>query len=194
MKGYWKIALPFALLAVFVVAMPQPELEEEPIEKLEVVEEIDIEKSEDSYIYDLEAIAFYPIPLDMDLQTHIIRTCDARGIDHAVVMAIIERESSYDAENIGDDGESFGLMQIQPKWHQERMDWFGADDLLNPYQNTTVGIDYLVELLEQYGDMEKALVAYNRGSYNGVVTDYAKEVLEISEKLKESVENVYLQK
>lgn len=190
MKGYWEIALSFAMLAVVVAVTPPPEVPQEEV----VIEEVQEEKIEYSDEYDLEAIAFYPVPLDQDLQTHIIRTCDARGIDHAVVMAMIERESSYDAENIGDDGESLGLMQIQPKWHQERMDWFGADDLLNPYQNTTIGIDYLVELLERYGDMEKALVAYNRGSYNGVVTDYAKEVLEISKRLKESVENVYLQK
>lgn len=152
-------------------------------------------------LYDIEAIAFYPVPLDQDLQTHIIRTCDARGIDHAVVMGMIQRESSFNVETIGDGGDSYGLLQIQPKWHAERMAWFGADDLLNPYQNTTIGIDYLVELIEKYEDVEMALVAYNAGSTGayrdyfskGIYSsDYSKAVLENAETLKEAVEYVYL--
>ena len=119
------------------------------------------------------------VPLDKALQDYIIRESEQKGIDPAIVMAMIHRESDYQADTIGDNGDSFGLMQIQPKWHSERMERLGCTELLDPYHNVTVGIDYLCELLNKYdGDMAKALVGYNQGHYKGTVTAYAKAVLE----------------
>ena len=40
----------------------------------------------------------------------------------------------------------------------------GCTDLLDPYENVTVGVDILAEKLERYGDTEKALMVYNAGS------------------------------
>lgn len=132
-----------------------------------------------------EVISYYDsVPLDKHLQNYIIKQAHAKGIQPQIVMAMIERESDYDITNMGDGGESYGLMQIQPKWHSERMDKLGCTDLLDPYQNVTVGIDYLCELLSRYdGDMAKALVAYNQGHYKGTVTAYAKGVLEKADEL-----------
>ena len=122
---------------------------------------------------------FEAVPLDKELQDYIIRESEQKGIDPAIVMAMIHRESDYRADTIGDNGDSYGLMQIQPKWHSKRMERLGCTELLDPYHNVTVGIDYLAEKLGQYdGDMAKALVAYNQGSYKGTVTAYAKAVLE----------------
>ena len=56
-------------------------------------------------------------------------------------------------------------------------------NLLDPYQNVTVAVDYLGELLVQYGSIDKALTAYNRGSYSGTVTEYAKTVMAYAEGL-----------
>ena len=150
---------------------------------------------EDLAIYHLEAIEFYPVPLDHDLQAHIIRTCESYGIAPTIVFAMIDRESDFDADTIGDGGESFGLLQVKPRYHSERMENHGVTDLLDPYGNVLVGIDYLAELLDKYdGNMEKALVAYNmgptgayencfsKGIYSG---DYSREVLMNSEKLRE---------
>lgn len=132
-----------------------------------------------------EVISYYDsIPLDKDLQNHIIQQAHANGIQPQIVMAMIERESDYDTACMGDSGESYGLMQIQPKWHSERMEKLGCTDLLDPYQNVTVGIDYLCELLSRYdGDMAKALVGYNQGHYKGTVTAYANGVLARAEAL-----------
>ena len=122
---------------------------------------------------------FEAVPLDKALQDYIIRESEQKGIDPAIVMAMIDRESDYQADTIGDNGNSFGLMQIQPRWHSERMERLGCTELLDPYHNVTVGIDYLAELLDRYnGDMAKALVAYNQGNYKGTVTAYAKAVME----------------
>jgi soluble lytic murein transglycosylase-like protein len=96
---------------------------------------------------------------------------------------MIERESRFDRYAIGDDGRSFGLMQVQPKHHLQRMIDLGCTDLFEPFKNVRVGIDYLAELQNRYGDITKALVAYNAGSYNGTITNYAYDVLARAERL-----------
>lgn len=126
------------------------------------------------------------IPLDVQLQEYIVKTSNRYGIDPAIVMAIIDRESDYNPHTIGDKGNSFGLCQIQPRWHTERMNKLGCTDLLNPYHNVTVCVDYLAELADRYdGDMAKALVGYNQGYYKGTVTAYAKAVLDNAERIGE---------
>lgn len=133
-----------------------------------------------------ESVYYYDsVPLDKDLQNYIIRECRDNGIDPAVVMAMIDRESGYDINEVGDNGNSFCMCQIQPKWHHERMQRLGCTDLFDPYQNVTVCIDYLCELLNKYGDMAKALVAYNQGHYKGTITEYAKAVLDGAERIGE---------
>lgn len=116
-----------------------------------------VEQHEDVY-------ATYNVPLDYDLQVYIIQTCEELNIDAGVVMAMIFYESSYQADAIGDGGNSVGLMQIMQCFHEERMARLGVTDLLDPYQNVTVGIDFLAELVNECnGDIEKALICYNTG-------------------------------
>lgn len=130
----------------------------------------------------------YDVPLDADLQMYIIEQCEKREVDPAVVFAMIERESQYTADAVGDNGNSFGLMQIQPKWHYNRMVELGCTNLLDPYDNVTVGIDLLDDLLDKYeGDYGKALTVYNSGSYKGKVSSYAMAVLDIAEEIKGDV-------
>ena len=128
-------------------------------------------------------IVLYNVPLDAELQLHIIAEADGHGIDPAIIVAMAYRESTYNESCIGDGGDSYGLLQVQPKWHYERMQKLGCTDLLDPRQNVTVAVDYLCELLNRYGDTEKALTAYNRGNYNGTITQYAKTILAHAEKL-----------
>lgn len=134
-----------------------------------------------------EAAILYPVPLDEDLQLYIVRLCEEHHIEPSVVFAMIDRESDFRANIIGDNGNSFGLMQIQPKWHQARMDKLGCTDLLDPYQNVTVGIDYLAELIDRGNGLDWALAAYNAGpggANSGRGWDYASGVLAQSENLK----------
>lgn len=134
----------------------------------------------------VEQATTYPVPLDEELQLFIIGLCEEHHIDPAVVFCMIHQESSFDASKIGDSGEAFGLLQVWPKWHGDRMKKLGCEDLLDPYQNVTVGIDYYAECLEKYdGDNAKALTAYNQGSYKGVVNKHANAVLAKLEDLKD---------
>lgn len=133
----------------------------------------------------VEEPKLYDVPLDKELQLHIIETCEAYDVDPVIVMAMIWRESRFHADSVGDGGNSLGLMQVQPRWHSGRMKRLGCEDLLDPYQNVVVGIDYLAESIERYdGDVAKALVAYNAGHYNGTITGYARDVLEKAEELR----------
>lgn len=169
----------------------EPETTQEPTQ--EVNPEIKGDNSEPVAIDPIEKptmateppVVLYEVPLNEDLQIHIIETAEAYGIDPAIIMAIIRVESNFDVNNVGDGGHSHGLMQIQPYWHGKRMERLGCQDLYNPYQNVTVGTDYLAEMLRWYnGNIEKALVAYNQGSYQGTVTQYAKSVLAFAEKFR----------
>jgi hypothetical protein len=125
-----------------------------------------------------ETMTLYDVPLDADLQLHIIETAEANGIDPSIVLAMAFHESTYRTDAVGDNGNSYGLLQVQPRWHYARMERLGCTDLLDPYQNVVVGIDFLCEMLSKYdGDMAKALTAYNKGHYAGTVTSYAQTVL-----------------
>ena len=138
-------------------------------------------------------VTLYDVPLSEELQLHIIRTSEARDIDPAVVTAVIWKESNYKATAKGDSGKSLGLMQIQPKWHKARMARLDCPDLLDPFQNVTVGVDILADLLAKYdGNISMALMAYNAGSSGanrywfskGVYSNsYSKSVLNKADKL-----------
>lgn len=137
------------------------------------------------------------VPLDRDIQAHVFDLCEQRGIDPAIVYAMIWRESRYEADTIGDNGNAFGLLQIQPRWHGERMARLGCTDLLNPLQNVTVGIDYLAELIERGNGLEWAITAYNRGAVGankcGGVSEYAKEVMAEAERMMADERKGYVQ-
>lgn len=132
----------------------------------------------------VEPVKLYDVPLESELQQHIIAQAEAHSIDPAIIFAMAWRESTYNAAAIGDDGDSFGLLQVQPRWHYARMERLGCTDLLDPFQNVTVAVDYLAENLDCHGgDMAKALTAYNKGHYPGYVTEYALAVLDMAEEL-----------
>ena len=104
------------------------------------------------------------IPLSARFQKYIDGKCKSYGISTNVVMGCIRTESNFQTQIMGDKGKAYGLMQVQKQWHKARMKKVGATDLLNPYDNVAVGIDYLAELYKIYnGNWHKALMAYNGG-------------------------------
>jgi soluble lytic murein transglycosylase-like protein len=68
------------------------------------------------------------------------------------------------------------------KWWSKKMKDIGADDLNIPEDNFRTACAILRELTDTYGSTAGALTAYNQGSYNGTVTNYATTVLENAEK------------
>lgn len=100
-------------------------------------------------------------PEKMQVYTYCV--CKQYGVRYDLVVALIEKESGYKFDEVGDDGHSIGYMQIYEEWHKDRMERLNVTDLRNPYQNVLVGIDYLSELIERYGTVQDALAAYNYG-------------------------------
>ena len=106
-------------------------------------------------------------------------------------MAVIGVESNYNAEAIGDNGRSYGLMQVQTEWHQARIERLKSPDMLNPYDNVTVGIDILAEKISEDKGIEWALMAYNGGNSHadmmrqtGQLSEYAETVIKLWQELK----------
>lgn len=131
----------------------------------------------------------WDVPLDEDLQFFIYQMGERYGLEPELILAVIGQESNYQADMIGDDGNSYGLMQVMPKWHEERMTKYNVTDLLNPYENILIGVDYLAECIEK-GGLEWGLMAYNGGfeyanalAEQGVVSEYAESVLMLAELL-----------
>lgn len=134
----------------------------------------------------------YDVPLEPELQLYIKKLCDSYGVDMPLVLAIIGQESNYQYNIIGDDGDSIGLMQVQPQHHQSRMYRLGVTNLLEPKENVTVGIDILAELLREQ-DTEWAVTAYNAGKkaadFNkqvGVISEYAESVMTLAEEIRKN--------
>ena len=186
-----RLAIGLAICGVVVVGlMWKGATVEEARAEIDIQESVVVEEPVSSVSVSPEVLEFYGVPLEDSLQSFIFGRCERYGIDPAIVFAMIEVESKFDRDAIGDRGNSLGLMQIQPKWHEERMERLGCDDLLDPYQNVEVGIDYLSELVGMGRGLEWALMAYNGGySYanayvsRGEVSHYAREVLDISDEL-----------
>lgn len=119
-----------------------------------------------------DGFVFYEIPEEYDrtggyfpekMQVYTYCVCKQYGVRYDLVVALIEKESGYKFDEVGDDGHSIGYMQIYEEWHKDRMESLNVTDLRNPYQNVLVGIDYLSELIERYGTIQDALAAYNYG-------------------------------
>ena len=99
-----------------------------------------------------------------------------------------------------DSGNSKGLMQIQERWHTERMEDLGAEDLYNPYDNMLVGVNFLKEIQDIYLDNSGAhcvLMAYNMGASgakklwsNGIYsTAYTRQIIQRAQEIKQELQD-----
>lgn len=134
------------------------------------------------------------------VQVYLWCLCEQRDIDYYMVVALIERESGYKWDAQGDSGNSVGYMQIGKKWHKERMIEEGVEDLLNPYGNIRVGLNFLQYLNNKYLESSGAncvLMAYNMGESgarslwrDGIYsTEYSREVLKRAEEIRQELGN-----
>ena len=135
------------------------------------------------------------IPLSQELQIWLIDYCKDIHINPYMIMAMCERESQYNANAVGDSGRSLGIMQIQPRWHEWRMNKLGCTDLMYARQNMMVGIDILMDLYSKCNDTAWVLMAYNGGeayanrNYNaGNISEYARYIMTRAEEMESDEE------
>ena len=79
------------------------------------------------------------------------------GVDPAIIRAIIAVESAYNVEARSRAG-AIGLMQLMPATARE----LGVDPSI-PERNIAGGVRYFSAMLDMFGGVELALVAYNGG-------------------------------
>lgn len=125
-----------------------------------------------------------------DIALYVSNASEEYALDEDLIYAVIETESMYDPEAYNESG-CCGLMQVSKKWHQDRMDRLGVEDLFDAEENILVGCDYLSELLEDY-ELEFALMVYNQGYKSAKKTwdnygqsSYSKKVMRIMNERKE---------
>jgi soluble lytic murein transglycosylase len=82
----------------------------------------------------------------------------SEGLPPALVKAVIAAESDFDPRAVSQAGAQ-GLMQLMPTTAAV----LGVADPLEPTQNVHGGVSYLRSLLDRYGDLTRALAAYNAG-------------------------------
>lgn len=81
------------------------------------------------------------------------------GLAPALVLAVIQVESAFQAEAVSSAG-AVGLMQIMPFWVREL--GLPADDLKDPHRNLRYGCTILAHYLAvERGDLTRALARYN---------------------------------
>lgn len=154
----------------------------------------------DSEVKAKEPQLYFDVPLEVEVQNHIFKVCEEYGVEPEIVVAMIDRESEFKASSIGDNGTSYGLMQVRPRYHTPRMKELNCTDLLNPKQNITVAVDYLAKCIEKNGDLEKALIAYNAGQTGaeerffskGIYSNaYSQDVLDKAEKYRKGMTEMF---
>lgn len=98
-------------------------------------------------------------PRRAELLPLIDRHARDRGLDPALVRAVVQAESGYDVRAVSNKG-AIGLMQLMPATAVE----LAVASPFDPEENLRGGTHYLRALLERYdGDVTLALAAYNAG-------------------------------
>lgn len=120
------------------------------------------------------------VPLEPAIINHIVEKAEEKGIDPALVFAVIEVESNFKTE--AKNGPCIGLMQVNCN-NFDRPNQAMAS-LISPTLNVDAGIEILSGHLKKY-PVEKALTCYNmgeQGAKNKASSGYAKKVLKARER------------
>lgn len=117
------------------------------------------------------------VPLDKNLQAALQDAAREFDIDYAVALAVPQHETRF--QNLaGDNGNSIGYFQIQPKWWGWLMDGIGVTDLWDPVQNFRGGCAIIQYLTDKKGGLEAGLHGYNPGYRNQEGKNYETVILE----------------
>jgi soluble lytic murein transglycosylase len=97
----------------------------------------------------------------------IVREAQRNNVDPMLVIALIRCESSFNNYAVSGVG-AMGLMQVMPDTGTYLADKAGirlgrTSNLFDSETNIELGTAYLADLIERFGSLEHALVAYNAG-------------------------------
>lgn len=143
-----------------------------------------------------EIITYYDVPLSHSLQNYIYEVCTDEKVPMSLVIAMIDYESNFNPEIVSDT-DDYGLMQINSVNNEMLSSSYHSADMLDAYQNVFCGVKIIAGYINQYEDYNKALMAYNMGSYgaqkaweNGITsTTYSEQILKLMGSYEQEVEN-----
>jgi len=98
------------------------------------------------------------------------------GVDPLLILAVMAIESRFNpiAESVVG---AKGLMQVIPKYHQDKLEAHGGKDaVLDPMTNIMVGSRILKEYIRRTGSVESAL-QYYAGALDDSSSQYAQKVM-----------------
>lgn len=106
---------------------------------------------------------------------------DHYGVPRALVHAIIDTESSWHPDAVSPKG-AVGLMQLMPATART----YGVRDRYSVTDNISGGVQYLADLIKQFGDLRLVAAAYYAGAHtvgkrgldlsNPAVITYVKQI------------------
>lgn len=120
------------------------------------------------------------VPLEKAQVKYIVEKAEEKGIEPALVFALIEIESSFDTK--AENSSCYGLMQVNANNYDNPE--MARNSLDNFSLNVDAGIEILSRYLKKY-PTEKALTCYNYGESGAKgkkTSDYAKKILKVKEK------------
>jgi soluble lytic murein transglycosylase-like protein len=116
-----------------------------------------------------------------EFRSPVVAAASRFGLDPRILAAIITVETEWNPRAVGLHGER-GLMQILPSTGEylARKAGLTEYDLADSATNLALGASYIASLLEEYGDLQTALAAYNGGptaAEHAADNIYARKVL-----------------
>lgn len=99
----------------------------------------------------------------------IVSKAKQMGIDPKLAVAVAYRESRLNPNTKNGTSGEIGLMQVMPKTAEGM--GFSVDDLRDPAKNIEIGLTYLKQGLEKFGDPMLAVAGYNAGHNHPYFTD-----------------------
>ena len=115
------------------------------------------------------------VSLSGELTAFTLELCRQYGVDSSVIFSVMYQESHFNPYAVSGSG-AMGLMQVIPRYSQDRMNRLGVTDLFDPASNIRVGIDILADYYYRNGSWVSALTEYRYGTPWGS-NDYASLIL-----------------
>lgn len=192
MKLYANMILVLLVLIGGVLGFFLAKLTTPPQETITVTKTVEVPAYKSNVLVDTADVFLFDVPLSDSLQRYIYEICADENVPVTLVMAMIEHESGVDPEAVSPT-DDYGLMQINAVNHEWLKEEYRCADMMNPYQNVFCGISIISSYIDKYGELDKALMAYNMGNYgaqkawkNGVTSiAYSEEILSLMKEYEE---------
>lgn len=192
MKLYANMILVLLVLVGGVLGFFLAKLTTPPQETITVTKTVEVPAYKSNVLVDTADVFLFDVPLSDSLQRYIYEICADENVPVTLVMAMIEHESGFDPEAVSPT-DDYGLMQINAVNHEWLKEEYRCADMMNPYQNVFCGISIISSYIDKYGELDKALMAYNMGNYgaqkawkNGVTSiAYSEEILSLMKEYEE---------